>query len=422
MKVLWFTNTSCSASEYLLHDNMRGGWLSSLERPLSQFEEIKLFVAFYHSKKIQPFKYNNTQFYPIFRKNSGSKLQRFYSRLLNFNNDIKEVQELIRIAEEIRPDIIHVHGTEDNFGLIQYYLDVPVIISMQGIITPYLEKFYAGIPEEIIRKFTSLKSKILRKSAGYHYNSFKLKANRELEILKISQNILGRTDWDRRVSRILAPQSTYFIGQEMLRNFFYSNIWGKSAFNKKIRIITVSSESFYKGFETIVKSAKLLSAHCDFSFEWLVVGLSKNSEIVKIAESWLQINTEELNIQLVGEIQEVEVGNLILSSDIFCQVSHIENSPNSLCEAMMLGIPIIATCAGGTTSIFENGKDGLLIQAGDPYTLSGAIIEMSNDFVQAQKFSKLTQVKAKNRHNKTDILNDLITVYRSVQRKGHNIV
>lgn len=40
--------------------------------------------------------------------------------------------------------------------------------------------------------------------------------------------------------------------------------------------------------------------------------------------------------------------------------SHIENSPNNLCEAMILGMPCIATDAGGTSTLLSNMKDGLL--------------------------------------------------------------
>ena len=41
-----------------------------------------------------------------------------------------------------------------------------------------------------------------------------------------------------------------------------------------------------------------------------------------------------------------------------------ENSPNSLAEAMVSGMPIIAYNVGGISSMFENGKSGILVEAG----------------------------------------------------------
>ena len=50
----------------------------------------------------------------------------------------------------------------------------------------------------------------------------------------------------------------------------------------------------------------------------------------------------------------------MLKSDIFVSASHIENSPNNVAEAMILGMPCIATFAGGTSSYIEDNKNGIL--------------------------------------------------------------
>ena len=65
---------------------------------------------------------------------------------------------------------------------------------------------------------------------------------------------------------------------------------------------------------------------------------------------------------------------------IYIAISHIENSPNSLCEALILGAPCIATNAGGTSSLIEDGNNGILIQDGDAYSMAGAIIELTENY------------------------------------------
>jgi glycosyltransferase involved in cell wall biosynthesis len=49
-----------------------------------------------------------------------------------------------------------------------------------------------------------------------------------------------------------------------------------------------------------------------------------------------------------------------LSSALFVCPSTIENSPNSLGEAMLLGMPCISADVGGVRSIFTDGEDGIL--------------------------------------------------------------
>ncbi|MDN3641807.1 glycosyltransferase [Lutimonas halocynthiae] len=415
MKILWFANTPCSASEKLTPGLNRGGWLSALEHELSKKDNLELHVAFYYSESTEPFLHNNVWFYPIFLKNSGSKIQRYKARLLKKDhNNNAEISQLMAIVEQINPDVIHVHGTENNFGLVQYHSTIPVVISMQGILSPYVEKFYSGIPFYITRKLNSLRSKILLQSANYEFQKLRKNSIREREILRICKNIIGRTDWDERVTRILAQNSNYFVGQEMLRPSFYEKIWQKTQFEKKIRIVTVSSNSVYKGFETIVKTANILSKYRDFDFEWQVIGLNEKSEIVLLTQKWLKIKPENICIKLFGEKNETEIVDLLLSADIYCQVSHIENSPNSLCEAMILGLPSIASFAGGTNSILENGREGILVQDGDPYSFAGAIQELSADFEKSSRYSKNSRNRAYERHDKQRIVMELIDTYQTI--------
>jgi len=418
MKILWFSNTPCSSSEKLTPGLNIGGWLSSLEKVLSKNAEIELHISFYYSQKIKPFDYNNTHFFPIYRKNSGSKISRFITRLLNKeHNDKAEIKKLLSVIELVKPDLIHVHGTEENFGLIQHYIDLPVVISIQGIRSVIFEKYHSGISYSIAKKYESFKNKILVKSTRYNYNQCQIGGQRERKILMITKNIIGRTDWDRRVTNVLAPNSRYYTGQEMLRESFYPNEWNKLKFNSITRIVTVLNNGIYKGFEVIVKAANILLAYPNFDFEWLVIGLNENSETAVLVRNWLEIDFDRSNIQLLGSKSEEEVVKLLLSSDIYCQVSHIENSPNSLCEAMILGMPIIATYAGGTNSMLENSKEGILVQDGDPYSLSGAILELSNDFKKATEYAQAARLHAIVRHDKEKISSDLFHLYQSIINK-----
>jgi glycosyltransferase involved in cell wall biosynthesis len=376
-----------------------------------------LHIAFYFHGSVKSFQYNKTHYYPIFRNNSDSKTKRYLTRLFkNENNDKKEIVGLFDIIKEIKPDLIHIHGTEDNFGLIQKHIEIPTIISIQGLLNPYSEKFFSGIPLSVTKKYDSISSKLFLKSANYYYNQITLKSIREREILKLSKNIIGRTDWDKRVTRLLSSESNYYIGQEIIRDSFFLNFWKKIKFETKIQIITISSDFNYKGFETIVKSARELTLINDFEFNWIVIGLNSNSQIVKCTERWLKVCSSDFNINLVGVKNDKEILDLLLNADIYCQVSHIENSPNSLCEAMLIGLPIVSSFAGGTDSLLENKKEGILVQDGDPYSFAGAILEMNNNFELAQRFANAARTRAIVRHNKANITNDLIKLYKNVIR------
>jgi glycosyltransferase involved in cell wall biosynthesis len=415
IKVLWFTNTPCSAVDKFGWNLNSGGWLRSLEHELQKVQEITLAISFYSYEKLDPFIYNGTQFYPIFRKGKNSKFHRFITRVcFSRNSDRSEIKELLKVIELFQPNLIHVHGTEDNFGLVQNLTKIPVVISIQGLLCSYTEKYFSGIPYSFASRCESILNKITYSGIKQNFIQFKKYAERERKMLTNAHYIIGRTDWDSRITRILAPQSIYYVGNEILRSAFYTNIWNKKQFDDVIKIVTITGDALYKGFETIVSTAQFLKGNTNLKFVWQVIGFNEANNIVKIVKKWKNVNFGDLNIQFLGVQNEVAIIKILLDSDIYCQTSHIENSPNSLCEAMLLGMPIIASHAGGTDSILENNEEGIIVQEGDCCINAGAIMELKGDFRKAQKMGKAARHRALERHNHSKILNALMEIYNSL--------
>lgn len=414
MKVLWFTNTSCSLAKKIYGESYSGGWMEALENALNKIPGIELHISFYHDKVFDAIEYNNSKYYPVLR--AKSYLTEIKRRILHdFFNDAEEIERLKKIIEQVNPDIIHIHGTEDNFGLIQSIVKKPVIISIQGIINPYYEKYYSGISMQDVKNNEPLKSKLKFATQFKSYLRFKSMAIREARILEMSKHIAGRTDWDRRVTSVLAKKASYHHVDELLRADFNNFEWKLDNIrNNEFKIVTTTSNSIYKGFETIVKTAKLLRQYLGDKFSWHIIGLSENDAVVKITVSLLKANLSELNIVLHGRKLPEKFIPVMLDSHVFCQTSHIENSPNSVCEAMLIGMPVVASFAGGTESLLENYKEGLLIQEGDPFSLAGVLVELKNNPEKSKLLGKFARIRAVERHNPTKVVNKLVKVYEQI--------
>ena len=314
----------------------------------------------------------------------------------------------------MKPDIIHIHGTEDNFGLIQKFTEIPCVISIQGLLSPYFVKYFEGIPKTIANKYESFRTKLIFTPISITYNYLKKRSLREQKILLKSKHIIGRTNWDKRISGLLAPNGHYYIGQEMLRPAFYNKQWDKSNLLDTINIVTVFGGALYKGLETIVQVAKLLLSTKSVDFRWQVIGITENQPVARIVKRWLKICYADLNIELVGSKNENELSELLVHADLYCQCSHIENSPNSLCEAMLIGMPIVASFAGGTDSMLENNKEGILVQTGDYYSFAGAIKYLISNPEKAYFYAENARKKALIRHDPHEKVPDLIKTYRSI--------
>lgn len=408
MKVLWFTSSPSLAETYLKDEPIGSGWIKSLEKSIQ--DKVDMSVAFYSKKADIPFEFNGSKYYPVKRKNHNfihKVLNRFFSNL----ESEKDVESFLKVIDEVKPDLIHIHGAEFNYGLIQEHTNIPVVISIQGTIPVYKYKFFSGISFFDALKYTSLKTWLSFNSYINNYYYFKKQARREKRIYKCSKNFIGRTHWDRRVTKVLSPTAQYFHNDEIMRDSFYINEWN-NPLNTELKIFTTSSKPIYKGLETILYTAHLLDQN-NVNFKWQIAGVKKLDEIVKISSKSLGVKVSD-NIDFLGHLSEEKLVDNLLKTNIYVAVSHIENSPNSLCEAQMLGIPCIAGNAGGTSTLIKDNVDGVLVQDGDPYVLAGAIVELKENYSFAIELGKQGRQNALARHNREKITRELLEIYKKL--------
>lgn len=184
---------------------------------------------------------------------------------------------------------------------------------------------------------------------------------------------------------------------------------------------TTSSPLLYKGFETIVDTARVLVGK-GFAFEWRVAGLKEQDPLVRLTCKVRKANDlAALKIRLLGTLSEEAVAGQLLESDAYIQVSHIENSPNSVCEAMLAGIPVIASFAGGTGSLLRDGEHGVLVQDGDPYVLAGAMQEVAGQPEGYRAMAAEARRVAQRRHDPAAIVAGMMERYREIIQKHSGI-
>lgn len=415
MRVLWFSNTPANADEYFNKElKGTGGWLKALDQSLQK--NLELHVAFYHDQNLKKFQYEKTRYYPIFSGEKGL-FDKFFDILLSRTVFYEDVYKYLAIINDVKPDLIHIHGTENPFGYLQDYVDIPVCISIQGNITVWSHKYFSGLE----RKFLKTTNSFIRRMLGVgefnaQYKSFSKMKKREQDILRNCKYILGRTNWDYHITRIMAPDSEYFHAGEVLRQDFYDNTWRFDQ-NRPLTVFTTTGNSFYKGFETLCYALKLLMDSAGKKIKWCVAGISESDSLVKATRKKLGKLYPKNGLYLLGRLGEMELIEYLLDSSIYVMPSHIENSPNNLCEAMILGMPCIATFAGGTGSLMEHGNDGLLIQDGDPWAMAGAILELLDNHTKSEEMGKAAQIKAMVRHDKKRTVHDFMKIYESIKNR-----
>lgn len=392
------------------------GWMISLEDEVKKSSEVELHVAFYSEMENKDFVFDGVHYYPMSIRYGSTSFQRFLMR--HNHNEAQDkvlLPQLMNVVRRVNPDIVHICGTESNFGIIANKIkDIPVVFSLQGLMSPIKEKLYSGLPFSYLCSKDSFRSRLMGNDTRAKLRKFQYESVRESAFLSNALYVIGRTEWDKSIALLFNPQVHYYIVNEILRPCFYERVWDKKSFSQPFIIVSTISPGVYKGYETLLHAAKLLKEYGGFNFVWKVIGLSDSDNYARLCEDFKKIKASECNVQLVGRKTAEEMVELFLDVDLFCHTGHIENSPNSVCEAMMVGMPVIASNVGGTGSILEHNKEGILVQDGDPYGLAGAILEMKNNYDKAKEMGKNARSRALKRHNTQMIGEALLSTYQQI--------
>lgn len=408
MKVLWFEVTQ--PSNYNNNGEVIGGWQDSLETLIKKYTNIDLYVVFASRNDSEQKIIDGVTYIPILLKYTFS--EKITSRFTCEIETSKLLQQAITIIEDIQPDLIHIFGLEWCWGLVSKYTKIPTVLHIMGSMIPYYNALYPpkyNLFSIFKSNFPYLKPFIKSFLDSKFNNSRKIQ---EREIWKAVSNFMGRTHWDYALSQLMAPNSRYFHVEEALRSSFTENKNYWSLQQGKLRIVSTGCRTYWKGPDMLLKTAKILK-QSGLDFEWTVIG-NMHPYIKKTVEKIENSKFIDNNVNLLSYKSPKEIANILQSSTIYVHTAYIENSPNSICEAQYLGVPVIATNVGGISTLVENGVDGILVPANDPWTMAYEIISLTKDSNRMLLYSNNSLKKAKKRHNGESIIKELLDCYNSI--------
>lgn len=406
MRVLWFTNTPSRYASFGGYNG--GGWIYSLEEEMSKREDIDLGIAFFMNGQKKKVHKNGVTYYPIEDPFTSSNINKLKGKFISQKGKEKEwLNRFQHVIEDFVPDVIEVFGSEQSFGQVAEYTKVPVVLHIQGILTPCYNAF--------LPPFISKHNYIWEDCNPFHafkrfrgLRSFYKNGVRELNMVQHISYFIGRTEWDKRLTHLFNPKAKYFYGSEILRDVFYAPV--ERHIPPKAMIISTLSSPLYKGYETVLKTAKLLKELSCIDFDWRIYG---NID-PKFVERRLRIYHDDVNVRFMGVASSEELKNELSSATAYVHLSYIDNSPNSVCEAQITGIPVIATNVGGIPSLIQDGETGFLVPANDPYQTAYLIHELSENKDMNNNVGKRAREVALKRHDKNVIVNSLINSYKDI--------
>lgn len=414
LKVLWIINILMPypCQRLSIPFSNYGGWLVSLSNLLKESNEIILGIAtVYNGNEYKVFKDDKIKYFllPYNETNSYSSLKEYWPL----------------VVSDFKPNLVHIHGSEYPYGLSfqEMYPDMKTVLSIQGFVSECAKHYYDGIDLKKLKKCNTYNS-LRYGGIENEYKWFLKNSNTELDTIKNVNAIIGRTMWDKDLIHSIDASKAYFVNNENLRDVFYINRWNIRKIEK--HSIFCSSATYpIKGFHVLLEALPILVdkypdlkvyiAGSDIFYgKNFIKRLLYMNNYKKYLFKLIKSSHLKKHIIFTGNLNDKEMCSRYLKSNIYIQNSSVENSSNALCEAMILGVPCVASNVGGTSSLLTNGIDGLLYDFGNIEQIVNCISKIFDNDDFAIKLGTNARKRAINTHNKNSNLLELVKIYKSI--------
>lgn len=415
MNILWVVNTIFpdAAIKMGLNPPVVGGWMYGLAKDVAACVDVRLAVAtVYSGRDFSSFVINGIHYFLI-------------PATTAVESDPSVRQHWAKLLEQFPVDLVHIHGTEYGHGysLMKAYPELPYLVSIQGLVSVCHQYYLAGMTAlEVIRNITL--RDILRWDTLFQAKkAFSQRGEVERDYIRRASAVIGRTEWDFAHAKAINPDARYHFCNESLRDEFYSGErWSNSDYPKHVIFLSQGSYPI-KGLHQVIKAVALLKdEYPAITVEVAGADITKNSTFMerikrtgygKYVASLIKRYGLESKIKFLGPLQADEMKRAYLRSHVFICPSSIENSPNSLGEAQLLGVPCIAAYCGGIPSMTNGGESAALYRFEEFEMLALKIREFFEDAELADRISERGAFAASVRHDKKKNLDTLMSIYSS---------
>lgn len=413
MRVLWI----CSFAPTLVakhingNENYYGGWIDGALKTLKTKDDISIGICFAQSKSadIISGSFDNIEYYGIYIDN-----------LLKYDAELKN--KFTKVINLFKPDILQIYGVEYPAFLAatESVSDIPTISYIQGLCGAYSDHYFASLPYKSVTK-ASFRDIVRRDSLVRQKYKFQIRGIYENKIIEKSDYIIGRTRFDKAYVNTIKRGIKYYCCNESLRPVFYenANMWNYSDCRKHSIFV---SQAWYpiKGFHLTIEALNIISkAYSDAMlyttgvnpFEVKCYRRSGYQQyICKLIKKY---NLKD-KVIFLGKLSPSKMCEQYLNSNVFVSSSSIENSPNSVGEAMLLGMPVIASYVGGTMDLLVDKEEGYLYQYDAVYMLAYYISKVFDDKENIKSIGSNAYKHASITHDVEKNANDLLRIYREI--------
>ncbi len=395
MKIVWISTYNLSPFKDIIkgiknHFAFAATWMTFLQEELSNRKDIELHIITVHAysyikKEMKIQVKPNVYIYvlnPIlflfkkyYQKRGRQIQQKIRYRFV--------VNRILKLIDEIKPDIVNSHGTEFLYSLPLEYIKIPKVVTIQGFINELIK--FNNNPYE--RSRLKLENRVFRNN-----NNFIVK-------FKFMENIIKQYNKDANFFYHVYPinPSVFQVeDQEEVNDIIYA---ARITKDKGIEDVLTCLPRVVKAFPKV---------------KFRIIGRSPSSNYENYLKKIIEEKGIQQNVDFIGTIEDhTEYLTQIKQSKICILPTYYDIYPGTLVESHALGVPVITYKVGGIPELLKNGYNGFCFDKGDINKLSETIIDLL-DHPEKREYIAANAKKISEMCKTPNIVDKMLTIYEKI--------
>lgn len=382
-KILWLCNLPFTNEKL----TSTGGWL----QPLAEMLQASGKVDIYNVTSGAVSTVQVSECHGIRQWILPQNKKRFHSQVASR----KMCENVQRIIEEVKPDLVHVWGTESIWVSVyaQGYIKAKAFVDIQGILSSYYYYYYGGLRFlDVLRSFRCMEIARPWTSLIYQKYSFKRRGKVETECLKSFRYISYQAEWVKRQLIWINPSAEFLKTRIMLRDAFYhAEPWKFRGNIDAPKIFSTASGSIsYKGFHVLLRALGLLKERYP-NIQLRIAGRMKGRFLKSGYTIYLEKLIKKLGIQenviFLGSLNENQIVDELQNADVTVIPSFVETYCLAFAESMLIGTPTVVSDTGAMPELADHGEECLFYNSMDFQSCAYYVDQLIKDKALAEKLS-----------------------------------
>ena len=292
-----------------------------------------------------------------------------------------------KALNQIKPDVVHGHGTENLFSYVAVTSGYPHVISIQSIISKMVWQY----------------RRLSRRAMEHFLVQFV-----ERYTVRRAQNVIIKAPFAEPFVRKLNPTAPVHLLENIVNDVFFGVKRRPPQGRRKIIFIGILIT--IKGVEELISAFNLIAADYP-EVDLHLFGTGTPAYVNGILKPLARPNAGRIFFR--GQVPSEQIAKEFEDASMLVLDSYNDTSPNVVSEAMVAGVPVIGSDVDGIPFMITRERTGQIVPAGDVGKLADAIRRYLDDPGLAKRHAAAASEEARRRYGRERYVETLLEIYRS---------